>query len=1800
MDNVLETNGVPLTVFGGAVPELAPEDLPEGASPFNQDCDYNPGSVFTRGGRVNQFYYSNLFYDNITQFARNQPGAFAPNEVAWTTPQNAQLNTPPQYAFTQLNQGVNISNLLQYRQVMVNTSGTTFTAAFNAPVTAGSCVFIALFIHDPNGSVEGINCTACIDNKAQTADHIVANVTSPNNNNCAFALLYKSAVGGNQTYTFTLQTNAAGTLTASTYSYCLCEVIGTANTGGADPSDQLFSVTVNLNSTAQSSGNTVTTAQPNELFLGVVQATDATWNGFFMPGVYWNAVGPATMRIINEIDSASGNFQAQALVGENIPSNPGTTLGITNTGPTTGVDWYAAWVTLKMTNTNAVGKNGILPLGVDAVNTSITGGIGSIPLPQLTTNLANEFIFYVTAYTNNFGYPTVVPPVGYVGSATIGGQGAVYGLFAATPGTYGPFSSAIPGGNTSPCVSAAFSIPTIGIGAPNVLQGSGTGSIPNGTTNLGWTRAVQPGSTIIVFGAVGFANPFAGFSVTDSVGDSFVGVTTVGAPNGLGSNVGLQVYICQNAVGGNTDISIHSGVSQGGTVQALEFAPGAFAIQPTPHSEILAASNFGFAIPSTAPVLGMEIELSGHQSTLDPSATISVTTNQPGSSVITTQLPGSDSQLVIGTPLSNFGLALTPAMLNNNSFTVQIVANESNLTTAATFNLYAVKVRVFVAPSPPANFDWIKTYQQTDGEIDTLALDANGILWDEDVDTNPGVLNSIFTTILKNTYAKSVTFDDIEYIAFSNLVNGTDVPRQWNGTNLDRISMVGPGAAPSASSAGSGSNTFAIQNTTQQPATEIRRIAWGTVNSPADSTPGNLLVVYGEGRTGSNTYQSLPPYTPTFGSGTHVVLSGVTNPFPKKDGGTLPYNINGNYIVGTVQTGIVGGAESCPTFTLPSPTTTWAYSADFGSGGPPPTSNWFYQSCIATVTMQVGLPNVGPGSQITISGTGGSPPSGYDGTWTVLQAPNAVQMTINSTQLNSATSTATYSFTLLPGFTTPPQVNQIVTITNCENGGSPSPFNGTFTIASVSGGQFTVSIPHPTDISLQTETGEIPTPTAVVAGTIFSFDAGVIVNSGNPVAGGTITQQGQIATGPRKVCYSFLTRSGYITQPSPIAQTNITTSAGSVSVSGLATGPPNVVARIVMFTGANGGNFFYIPQPVLVTVGGVTTKNDATIVNDNTSTTATFSFSDAVLLSATAVDIVGNNLFNDIELGSCRGIVTYAERLFAWSEQNKVTNLRNWSFDGGAGGTTISGATTSYPLGWTLDSTNGSGGSLLTSSTVFGWCYQIQNTSGSTQATYGMLTQPAWHDEFGVAIIQPSAGYSVRITASVNPVPASGNLIVDLFSPSFGTLGTFSLPLASMTTSMQIYSGTLLTTPLAPVPPDLVIRIWAQNILNNTTIVIDRVEPFVTFNPVLSTAFKASYANNQEAFDQVTGVCGPAQNSQPINGGAVLFDLLYALKEKSWYSTSDNGVTEPFQWNWKTVSDKVGAVGIHSYDYGEGWMVTANRQGGYFFEGGEPIKITQEIQPLWDLINWQYGYTIWMRNDPEQKRMTIGVPIATPNAYMPEFPPNANPTSPNVILMCNYRELNTGAALAQTGPIRSTYMGRLMSPEPARKWSFWNISCPYSDFISRASNQWPQFYCTGYSNSKIFALLASSLGDDGNAINSFWISYGFVKPEAADAKGLGLFRMEFPYFTVLAIGSGTLNSYVYPESPFNRPYVLDPTPLPAITQGDLEIGVNIKGQRFFVRVGTNQVGQNFRCSKMVVPLLQDSWSPVRGFNAISA
>jgi hypothetical protein len=199
------------------------------------------------------------------------------------------------------------------------------------------------------------------------------------------------------------------------------------------------------------------------------------------------------------------------------------------------------------------------------------------------------------------------------------------------------------------------------------------------------------------------------------------------------------------------------------------------------------------------------------------------------------------------------------------------------------------------------------------------------------------------------------------------------------------------------------------------------------------------------------------------------------------------------------------------------------------------------------------------------------------------------------------------------------------------------------------------------------------------------------------------------------------------------------------------------------------------------------------------------------------------------------------------------------------------------------------------------------------------------------------------------------------------------------------------------------------------------------------------------------------------------------------------------------------------------------------------------------------------------------------------------------VLMCNYRELNTGVAIADTPPVRPSYTGRLLAPEPARKWSYWNIAAPYGDFIERQDGSFPLFYCNGYANSKIYELDDDTLDDDGAAINSYWVSYGFTKPDTAQALGLGQHRVLATYMTLLATGTGDINTQILPDNPASTiGYTPSPIPLDLLTNGDLEIPINRTAQRFFIRVGTNAVGDSFSLSKIVLTMTPDKMSPIRG------
>ena len=1235
-----------------------------------------------------------------------------------------------------------------------------------------------------------------------------------------------------------------------------------------------------------------------------------------------------------------------------------------------------------------------------------------------------------------------------------------------------------------------------------------------------------------------------------------------------------------NATAGTYTATWTAGGASNGWATTLASFPIASSAAAS-FSDILRVSTYGASVPLTSQILGIQIELSGFQSSLAAEDVLTVTPIGGNGPAATTrlQLPATQDTITIGGPSSLFDTTWTPAQINNPGFGADLQAFAVG-SLSKSWSVAACIITVWFTPPGIGNFNFVGSFGMPTGDVLTLALDNAGVFWQEDIENTPNVLTPFYTAIEPGTFADMSVQDDRAFIALSDLQNGTDMPRGYNGQWVDRLSQVGPGISPSFTAT---STTYTIATITQPaavtntgPGTPIREILWS-------SGPG---VKYKAGNVITVEYSlATSPPDPNLYVGGGVVLSGF-NTHPG-------FDPNGSYIIISVQTTNTGNSTR-NSFSVQAPSSFSTYDT--------PITGSSYQASLATITLTSPAPGVQVGTQILIAG---ATPAAWNNTWTILSALNAAQLQITATSLTSGV--ATYDFTIISG--TAPTAGEQVTVTGTTNGG------GIFNVAnaiinSASPTTFTLLIGSP-DVAPAAE----PTGQAIINGTIFTFDPGPVFLGatpsmptspfiiGNDSTGGTIVQPGALGSGTRMGTVLFLTRNGFLTAPAPPATFTLNAGANAIIATNIPLGPPNVIARVIALTGANGAFFFWIPTPVTVTDNGQQVTYDATIINDNVTTQATFFITDAVLLAALSIDTDGSNNFREIELGSSIGVVSYSQRLFAWGEQNKVQNFNNLSFDGGY----LANNTQSplVPAGWTLDATNGNGGTLSVSP-LFGNGYYIQNTTGSSQAIYGMIEQSAALDSLKVAILNPQTQYGVRITASSPSGAASGNLVVDLFSPSFGAaFGTATIPLASLIPTMHIFTLDLLTTAFTTqVPADLLLRLYVTNIPNGGDALIDRLEPYDLAQPVLSTQLRGSYFNNFEAFDGVTGNLGvAAENQQPVRNAFELFDNLYVVKTKSFVETTDNGTTEPNFWNVKEVSNKVGTPSIYGVDVGEGWAVIVGEAGAYIYAGGDPIKFSPEIDPLWRTISWTYGYTLWIRNDTINRKMLIGVPIPTPNQWMPNFPENLNPTQPNVVLMMNYKELMTSGAISGEGPLRVSYTGELKSFPLGRKWSAWSIEACYADFITRPDTTAPVFFCGDQNTGKIYQQIAGNYADDGEAMHCQYVTYPFPKTADAQSQNMGLHQLQASFMSLLATGEGNLRFVIYPDS-IDSPYQETLYPEPLLNPppyGDMEIplggdSAGIEGNRFFVGLSVVDPGEWFDVSRIVMAIGPSPWSPTRGGN----
>lgn len=1130
----------------------------------------------------------------------------------------------------------------------------------------------------------------------------------------------------------------------------------------------------------------------------------------------------------------------------------------------------------------------------------------------------------------------------------------------------------------------------------------------------------------------------------------------------------------------------------------------------------------------------------------------------------------------------------------------------------------------------PGVFEWLTTSELPAGATSTIAQDSGGRLWSEEL-TSPGTMTPIYSGILNNARAISLTVNNREYICLSNLVSGQDQPRQWDGTNLDRISQVGPGSGPGPPIITEADYTISSIEEIY-PVHGIDTVIWGAllndVNAPPPSTSLFLM-----GAGSDNTF------TVGLSIGDYVYVSGV--------GSLEGQNPNGTYQVNSI--GYFTDTNGVHQYFG---VTTTVSVGDFVRGG----STGQYQKTQALIHLSIPIPqqNAVIGQNVTIAG---SSVQGWNGVWPIVATPTEGQLFINSTSLTS--NVATYGYSLVSGnppgwqpsyqyveasqivdpggnvweVTTPgtsagsdagywggstqtdgtviwtklPGVQMTVIVFNTSNGNGIFNVQGAV-ITSATSDTFTTTIVA-SNVTTADEEGQavngsgaalIIDPGAVTAGT---GNPGVSPIFGAATGGQVLVPNANVAAGQRYAVCLFLTRDNFITPASSPVSFYTTDSVTKISFPRLPIGPPNIIARIVAMTAANsgvGGPYFWIPEDVILeastqTLGQTQTINK-TVIYDNTSTTiGPLTLNDNTLINSTNISVAGNNLQQQRELGECIKAVQFAGRVFYLGELTKVDEFLNLTFDGGS----ISG----LPAGWSIASGLIPYVSLQTSP-IFGQSLYIKNTSGSTINPTGttlanMLTlyQTAYETAFQSPIIEPNTAYSLRITVRIPSGIQTGSpeIVVGLYSPGSGQewhqLVSFNVLGTTFTEWILPLGNTLWQT----VPSDLVLRVYPLNLTAGADVEIDRIEIFPTQQPVYTGQVIGSYFENSEAVDNETGPVSIAQwTSEPATNHFYLkFTKNYYITTATQTFVPITGDTEPSSWNVEPIAG-VGCCGPLAEDSGEDYDLMANQDGLYVFDGGVHVKISQEIQPIWDSIYQPSISTIWVKDDISAQRILVGVPLPIPNQWLPNAPINAEPSTPNVLLMCSYLGLMSGRNLGEEAPVRvSMFTGSLLWRDMGRKWTIWQIPAVYANFITRPDGSAPMWFAQ---QGQISELDASETTDNGAAIDQTYFTYPLSDNMNEQKLQLGSVRKLYGYASLLIEGEGSFDFTVYPET-LDTPYLLTQ---PAFTLhdpalDDQNIPLNTTGNRMFTKVSVDgEPGTWFSLKHLVMGVWPDSKIPVSG------
>src|SRR6185312_9152313 len=495
----------------------------------------------------------------------------------------------------------------------------------------------------------------------------------------------------------------------------------------------------------------------------------------------------------------------------------------------------------------------------------------------------------------------------------------------------------------------------------------------------------------------------------------------------------------------------------------------------------------------------------------------------------------------------------------------------------------------------------------------------------ENVTTNPGVLTLALEGITPNSYAVGVNGPDVEYLAFNDLVTGSYIPLQYTASWIDRITQVGPGAPPTFTPQANTGTDYPISTITQPAAQSHASSYFLQSAGPGSSVAGNVVTFYYSDKNAGGLPDADLVNAMNSGFPVYIYASFIGTP-----------TTFGPLVVQVSSVGLASPpGQPRQFYYLTFNVSTVAYTYYQGSGNPGYTAE--YQRTLATMTTVDPVPGLTVGSNGTITATS---VSNYNSTWLISQTLNSGAMVI--TQTSVAANVATYSYSLSSGVA--PVTGELVTVTGTTNAnGVLNVTNAAISNASGgSTGTFDVSVTAP-DTTAAAESGQ-----ATTAGTQFCFDPGfpLLGTSTSPIygtsTGGDLVFAGTqqfISPGTRQGVVFFGTRNSAETFPSIPITFTIPSNTSTLICSQVPIGPPNVTYRQISITepgqnGVPGGDFYTIDDPVTYTVNGIQYTSNSFRIPNNTDTTLSLTFRDSDLLAGRRIDVAGEDLFNQIEIGN--------------------------------------------------------------------------------------------------------------------------------------------------------------------------------------------------------------------------------------------------------------------------------------------------------------------------------------------------------------------------------------------------------------------------------------------------------------------------------------------------------------------------------------------------------------------------------------